>query len=216
MISNHAPAGKVLLESEYVGCYKERSPTGRSLPEDLGNSPQMTAFLCRERALAKKFKYYATQNGSKCFAGNADPRFVGASQGGCKAPCPGNPAFQCGGPDENMLYMMPVYVRELEGCFEATTTPPLLNAVTIANMTPGLCRAWAESSGFNYWGMQASSTCLGQYSFENLTNFVPTPGCNQPCAGDSSQACGGLPGAAAAVFRMITNDPEGGRDLCGI
>ena len=123
------------MQSEYVGCYKESVPTGRSLPEDLGDSPQMTAFLCRERALAGRFKFYATQNGSRCFAGNADPTFLGASQGGCRAACPGNPAFQCGGPGENMLYRLPIYDRELEGCF-AASTPPLQKSAVIRYQIP--------------------------------------------------------------------------------
>ena len=200
-----------MLESEYEGCYKESVPTGRSLPEDLGESPQMTAFLCRERALARKFKYYATQNGSRCFAGNADPKYMGSSQGGCKARCSGNSAFQCGGPGENMLFRLSTYDRELEGCFSART-PLLSNTRTIDNMTPVLCRDWADRQGYNYWGMQAPNTCMGQYSSEQLTFPARTSGCDEPCAGDPSSACGGRPSGlspGASIFRMISNDPNG-------
>ena len=202
-----------MLESEYEGCYKESVPQGRSLPEDLGDSPEMTAFLCRERALERKFKYYATQNGSRCFAGNADPRFLGAAEGGCRAGCSGNPAFQCGGPSENMLYRLPVYDRELDGCVDASAATPLKTKVTIPNMTFELCRTWAVKQGFNYYGMQAPGTCMGEF-ISQQGRLSPASDCDEPCAGDASQACGGKPDRSASIFRMITTDPTGAGCLC--
>ena len=87
---NRAPSeGGIDYPTEFKGCFKENA-TARALPWALGNSSAaMTPTLCRNMAMEKGYRFYATQNGTDCFGGNVDPTFLGRKKAGCELPCPG-------------------------------------------------------------------------------------------------------------------------------
>lgn len=206
-------AGGRSLESEYLGCFNERVP-GRALPQLLGDSQDMTPVRCQALALDRHLRFYATQHRSQCWGGGVDPRYLGRADGGCAAKCAGNPKLNCGGANENALYEVPLADREFLGCFIDPAAAALKNSTPLPRMTPDACRQWALDSGFNYWGMQAPDTCLGELSFDNVTAGLEVEdwGCFQPCAGDASKACGGAARVATSLYRIIGDDPTG---ACG-
>ena len=204
----------IVLESEHLGCYRER-PSARALPTLLEDSPQMTPLRCRELALSKRFRFYAVRASSQCYAGGAPPTFYGKVEGGCTATCAGDAALRCGGELELLVYQNPAIQLEALGCFD--DRPGILqNVKTLDRMTPQLCRQWALDRGFNYWGMRASSQCLGEQLFEDPPGLQESGyGCNEGCAGDGNQACGGKADEAVSLFRVLPDNSGGEKDGIG-
>lgn len=203
-------AGNVALETEYVGCYQDRDP-GRTLPNLLNVSSNMTPHICRDLALGRHFRFYAVQHSTSCFAGNADPTFYGPKPGGCVATCGGNAALRCGGPLENMVYRLPDVNREYIGCFDGNV---LASNTTIPKMTPTTCRAWALAMAFTHWGMQAPNVCRGEFLNTDAHSGPPQDldwMCAGRCQGDRNQACGGSKDLTTAVYKIVDTDPTGAR-----
>jgi hypothetical protein len=65
-------------------------------------------------------------------------------------------------------------------------------------MTVEMCQAWARGAGYAYAAVQHSTQCFGG---NDISKYV-TPGtCNMPCAGNTTQNCGGA--CTNRIFRVI-------------
>ena len=200
------------FESELRGCYLERP--GRALPALLGDSPDMTPQLCRQLALDKKYRFWATTNVTQCYAGLIDPTYLDPSPAGCATKCLGSPALRCGGRGELFVHEVPRLERELLGCFNDPNLQILQNRVAIANMTPDACRQWALGKGYNHYGMQAGRLCFGEFRSAHLRQLEPyDKGCAEPCSGDRDQACGGELDVASAIYCALREPKAQACDL---
>ena len=163
----------------------------------------MTPQLCRQLALNKKYRFWATTNVTRCYAGIMDPTYLDPSPAGCTTKCLGSPALRCGGRGELFVHEVPRLERELLGCF---LDPSLLfkNRVAMANMTPEACRQWALNAGYNHYGMQAGRICFGEFMSAPFSADTYDKGCAEPCSGNRDQACGGELDVASAIYSPLS------------
>ena len=173
----------------------------------------MTPQLCRQLALDKRFRFWATTNVTQCYAGLVDPTYLDQSPTGCATKCLGSPGLRCGGPRELFVHELPQLERELLGCY---SDPSLLfrNRVAMTNLTPEACRQWALDAGYNHYGMQAGSICFGEFRSGSLGQLQSYDmGCAEPCSGDRGRACGGELDVASAIYRAVSDPPAQACDL---
>mgnify|MGYP001808081487 FL=1 len=168
----------------------------------------MTPQRCRALALGSRFRFYAVQNTTCCYAGSVDPTYYKQRKEGCVAACAGDAALRCGGELENMVYRIPDVNGEYAGCYQGNV---LTATRSMTLMMPTACREWALGMAFNHWGMQAPNVCRGQFMKVSVPvgTLVSNQTCAEPCDGDHKQACGGGQGVATAVFKVATDDPAG-------
>lgn len=196
-----AAAGGTPYEGELRGCFLERP--GRALPNLLADSQNMTTQLCRQLALAQRYRFWAASNTSQCYAGNVDPTYLARSSSGCVAKCAGDQRLGCGGAGEVFVHELPLLERELLACF-LDPSVALRNRVILEDLTPEACRKSALGSGHNHYGMQGGTICFRQTSFDEAPELEPyAAGCLEPCGGDRTKPCGGPLGVASAIYRAI-------------
>ncbi|GBF88573.1 hypothetical protein Rsub_01288 [Raphidocelis subcapitata] len=95
----------------FIGCFLDNTEAEevRALPTRLSSDPavKMSSAVCRRLALAQSLPYFATQNGSECWAGSdlGRAKETGPADGECTAACTGSSLEDCGGaPDPDYWY----------------------------------------------------------------------------------------------------------------
>ncbi|KXZ45929.1 hypothetical protein GPECTOR_49g513 [Gonium pectorale] len=174
----------------------------------------MTPENCRAAAVANYYRYYAVQAGAQCWGTNDLTPYLNRSValGLCSSYCAGNSSEICGGPCRSVIYdrgpieMPPVLnysgPYSYVGCFKdfpdraGRALVYLLSDMQLyrGGMTPGLCAKLAVHKGYSYFGVQAGSECWGGNDFARATLVYGQDSdgaCSTPCAGNSSQTCGG-------------------------
>jgi len=130
-------------------------------------------------------------NECSCFAyddivsANAASNIV--SENNCDIPCPGLWSATCGGANGIDIYPTEgVYL----GCYVDTSARVLNQAapITGTETTVELCQGLCWAGGYLYAGLQDGDQC---FCGSNPGTLAPGTDCNTPCAGDSTQTCGG-------------------------
>ncbi|GFG01735.1 putative fungistatic metabolite [Aspergillus lentulus] len=124
--------------------------------------------------------------GTQCFCGTAimnNAASVPASQ--CNIACPADGLQVCSGSNALRLYVV-VPIWQSLGCYsDSTKARTLAVSYDIAGNTVEKCQA----GGYLYAGMEFGTQCFCGNPIDN--GGVLTSGCATPCAGDSTEVCGG-------------------------
>lgn len=177
------------------GCFRE-GREGRALDSLSFTMDNMTNDACK--SLCSGYRYYGTEYGSECYCGTRldnGPEQVPNSA--CDAPCAGDSQQICGGASLlsirkntfNFTTHPPLFNYTYLGCArEPDSSRALEDLISVGLLTRNKCLIICSSGGYGFAGMEYGNECwcghtLGAIGFNGT--------CNMPCAGNSSDTCGG-------------------------
>ncbi|USW48743.1 Putative carbohydrate-binding WSC, PAN/Apple domain, alpha/Beta hydrolase [Septoria linicola] len=195
-----------------LGCFVD-SGAARVLPTLDSSSNTQTVQTCAMACSNKGFKYSGVEYAQECWCGNSAPKSsASASSADCDMKCKGDSTQICGGSNRisvtiDTAWKQTFFAREtynswsLQGCYIDGSTRTLPQAVSLSayggssNATISNCLDACNKSGFAYCGEEYYSECWA-------SNVAPTAaladgddpltaGCNYPCNGNKTEACGG-------------------------
>jgi len=114
-------------------------------------------------------------------------------------PCLGDTTTQCGGSSRlttyaktGILTTTPITYKSL-GCYSEPPNTRALTGLVIADdsMTVNRCEARCKTAGFQYYGVEYGRECYCGNSLDISAGKAPEGDCNMPCAGSSTEKCGG-------------------------
>lgn len=162
------------------------------------DSPSMTMEGCRDKC--DGYAYYGLENGNECFCGHEYrlPLEM-VNQAECDMECPGDAMESCGGflrmniwSQDNLKFNS--FFAEAEKiwkgqCVENDPNNLILRgpSTTSGQLTKESCATFCD--GFTYYGMENGSTCY--CGTDVIGDPVTAKNCLEPCAGDSTESCGG-------------------------
>lgn len=190
-----------------LGCWLEGSTPGNTLTEaffeDEDNmTPHACAHLCRDYLLFGLEYGIQCECGDTITPGSAFP----VNNERCQMPCSGNESLSCGGHDTLMIYQqLPPPPPPPAGLFsnisytsggclaEPTDGERALDGFLVVDqrMTPAFCAEICGMSNFLFFGVEYGNECWCDNSIAPWAVFINASECNVPCAGNSSQTCGG-------------------------
>ena len=204
-ISNQLPAGWTSS-----GCYTD-SVKQRTLKGSVTTGSQMTQESCVSYCSGLNYGYAGVEYAGECYCSNSIAT-TGASAaiGDCNMACSGNNAQACGGsnrinvfhngatPATAVAVTQNVNGWASIGCF----TDGGANARTLTyaqgvpagpdGMTVEACTSSCQAGGYTLAGVEYSIECYCGNAFSNGGGKLPDlSSCNMPCAGNSSESCGG-------------------------
>ncbi|KAL4888328.1 WSC domain-containing protein [Aspergillus ambiguus] len=170
-----------------LGCYSDDT-NARTLNTSIlvhGN----TVEACQAACAGEGYTYAGMEYGTQCFCGTAIGDRSTLVDAGCDTPCPANPSEICGGSNSLSLYAI-VPVWQSIGCYSDSTKARTLSmSYNIAGNTVAKCQTACKMGGYIYAGMEYGTQCFCGNTIDN--EGAPATGCATPCAGDSSEICGG-------------------------
>ncbi|KAI5193666.1 hypothetical protein E4T39_08850 [Aureobasidium subglaciale] len=196
------PSGFVVYNQS---CYVDSG--ARVLPKSAYSNSSNTPALCATACRTLGYAYSGTEWSSECWCGKTAPTNAASSISVCNSKCAGDSTLKCGGGSLISVVLdtlaIPFVARAgygnytLQSCYsDAGSSRTLLNSVAASNdMTVAKCLDACKARGFAYCGLEYQSECWGQANKPDvgklLTGDALTNGCGSPCAGNSTEACGG-------------------------
>ncbi|ETS86981.1 hypothetical protein PFICI_00809 [Pestalotiopsis fici W106-1] len=174
------------------------------------NTPQSCATACQSAG----YKYSGTEYASECWCGNTKPdnSTLATSSSECNMACSGDATQTCGAGNrlsvvDDTTWTSSFGVRASYGtwtlmdCYVDTSSRILPNGVSLSasggssNATIAHCLDACAASGYPYCGEEYYSECYGgQLSSSAAVASGADPlsaGCDYPCNGNKTEACGG-------------------------
>jgi hypothetical protein len=175
-----------------IGCFADENSRDLSGPQQVSSSSQ-TPEQCVAWCSSQGFAYAGVQDYNQCFCGNSYGKYGPST--GCNEACTGDSTQNCGGGWANAVYRAgPI------GCFADQNTRDLNGpSETSSSVTAEQCVSWCGSQGYAYAGAQDGNQCFCGNSFGA---YGSSTGCNDSCAGDNTQNCGGS--WANSVYRTAS------------
>lgn len=202
-----APSSTLSSAFVPIGCFVDNNrPLSVSNGSSSTNTPNQCALNCRSMG----YRYSGTEYSQECWCGNYLPP-TNASSSDCNMACTGDRTQMCGAGSRlsvvqdtawvQMFFARPTYASwKLQGCFADSTGSRLIpNRMTTTggtnNLTIANCMDSCQKAGYSVCGAEYYGECYGGNTSPNATAVLGTDplqaGCNYPCYGNSTEACGG-------------------------
>jgi hypothetical protein len=214
--STSSNAAAATLGSQYtsLGCYKDSSSV-RTLNAASYTSSTNTPAVCASFCSGKGYRYSGTENGNACYCSNyiLNPgAAAGSGQTGCTTACAGAASQTCGGSNrlsivQDKKWQQKLFTVQSQGkwvfqdCVVDTVSPRTLGTTLPSGSTNTVatCLASCKAKGLTYCGVEYSGECFGAASLPTTLTSASNAGssdpiargCNMPCSGNSTLACGG-------------------------
>lgn len=192
---------------EYLGCYEDGSTRTLDVLIYVGSSttPSKCALDCRGQG----YVYSGTEYGQECWCSNTAPSpNILTSSTDCNMPCAGDNSLLCGAGYRLTISHDLVFGTVdshdpwgLLGCYiddtASRTLPTMIPMGGQNEMTINNCLDRCLASGNTYCGVEYHGECYGGTTqpgnslLATPSNNILAAGCNLPCYGNSTQACGG-------------------------
>ncbi|KAI5199776.1 hypothetical protein E4T39_06075 [Aureobasidium subglaciale] len=190
------------------GCFVDGNP--RALAYSAGSKSDNTPYKCASTCQSLGYKYAGTEYGSECWCANTAPS-TSTKATDCNMPCAGDNTQTCGAGNRLSVYVDNTWTNKfsarpsygnwnLMACYvDGTDGRVLPTGVSMTggadNATIANCLDACTRSGLTVCGAEYYQECYG-------ANVVPaskyiagsdplTSGCNYPCTGNKTEACGG-------------------------
>lgn len=197
-----------------LGCYLEPSTT-RLLPHSLGSSPTQTPQQCALSCRSQNYKFSGTEYGSECWCSNNLPssESLARTSTECNMPCSGSSSEMCGAGNRLSVVVDDTWESRIsvplsyeswmfQACYldntGSRTLPHLLSLSSTggsSNTTVQNCLQACLKRSFSFCGVEYHSECYGGDTSPSASVAIGedplAAGCNYPCNGNGSQACGG-------------------------
>ncbi|THV93191.1 WSC-domain-containing protein [Aureobasidium pullulans] len=190
------------------GCFIDGNP--RALAYSAGSKSDNTPYKCASTCQSLGYKYAGTEYGSECWCANAAPT-SSTKATDCNMACSGDKTQTCGAGNRLSVYVDNTWTQKfsarpsygswnLMACYTDGSNGRILpqtmsmtggsNNATIAN-----CLDACAKSGLRVCGAEYYQECYGGSvapSASLIAGSDPlTSGCNYPCTGNKTEACGG-------------------------
>lgn len=190
-----------------LGCWLDGSYPGRALQAALFVDDSMTPTVCSQ--LCSNYALFGLEYGSECECGDSitPGSAFPVNDTRCQMPCSGDPSLTCGGSKTVFIYQsLPAPPAPPAGLFSNISYTPsgcvaepssgarALDGLVWSDdfMTPVFCAGICGMSNFMYFGVEYGRECwCGNSVAPEATLLSDSSQCNYPCAGDSTQVCGG-------------------------
>ncbi|KAF8577851.1 copper radical oxidase [Ramaria rubella] len=188
------------------GCFTD-NPAARTLTgSSFTNTTGMTQELCTAFCDTGSFIFSGVEFAQECYCGNEiENGGVNTTITDCSTPCVGNPQEFCGGASRLDLFSngktpppppitLPSFgLWDSLGCYNDSVNARTLTVGVGVDgpMTVQLCLDECVASGFPLGGLEFAAQCFCDVQIQNSGAPVTDGGCNMPCAGNSSEFCGG-------------------------
>jgi hypothetical protein len=190
------------------GCFVDGNP--RALAYSAGSTSTNTPYKCASTCQSLGYKYAGVEYGSECYCSNTAPT-SSAKATDCNMACSGDNTQTCGAGNRLSVYVDNTWVNKfnartsygswnLMACYTDGTNGRVLpnimsmtggaNNATIANCLDACTRSGKTVCGAEYY-----QECYGGSVAPN-SNLIAgsdplAAGCNYPCNGNKTEACGG-------------------------
>lgn len=209
-ISTNLPAGWASQ-----GCFTD-NVNSRALGGKFYFDAAMTEESCISYCSSNGFAYAGVEYSQECYCGNTiSASGKTADAGDCNMGCAGNANELCGAGNRLNIFHnenQPVTAAAPPalahnagpagwgylGCYTDSTAARTLAFNTYseggaASLTVALCTEACQAGGYNISGVEYSGECWCANAFTNGGGPAPDglAGCNMPCNGNATEACGG-------------------------
>lgn len=175
-----------------------------------GSTSDNTPYKCATTCQSLGYKYAGTEYGSECWCANAAPT-SSTKATDCNMACSGDKTQTCGAGNRLSVYVDNTWTNKfsarasygswnLMACYtDGINGRVLPNAMSMTgganNATIANCLDACTRSGLKVCGAEYYSECYGGSVAPN-SNLIAgsdplTSGCNYPCNGNKTEACGG-------------------------
>ncbi|KAK8167604.1 WSC domain-containing protein [Phyllosticta citribraziliensis] len=198
------PSGVVSL-----GCYVDNG-NPHPLPTQVYGNSSNTPALCASACRAAGFQFAGTQYSSECWCGNTLPA-TNTSLSDCSMTCSGDSSQKCGAGyrisvTKDTTWTPSFFARasygtwSLAACYvdgvNGARTLPSQMGVDVASATVAKCLDACAAAGFAVCGAEYYHECWAGANLPASALLAAgadalSAGCNYPCAGNSTEACGG-------------------------
>lgn len=176
------------------GCFREGSKGRALIQKEFKDITNLTTAGCAN--LCSGYRYFATEYGSECFCGTKMEN--GAYQvpdSSCNTPCGGDANDTCGGNSLLSVYKTSFSAQEPQANFtylgcggEPDNARALDRVVQVLQLTRKKCLLMCAYGEFQFAGVEYGNEC---WCGNKINNIKLNGTCDFPCAGDSSETCGG-------------------------
>ncbi|KAF8071008.1 WSC domain-containing protein [Scenedesmus sp. PABB004] len=197
-------------DDEMVGCFRNVVWEDGSRPFSVlvAKQSDMTPTLCGALARTRGVAAYALEYGEECWLDGSGASLANLTRlppthdTACDMPCTGDANITCGGNWHVNVYSIagpvaavnltapPGAVEEL-GCVSDSNDRRMRLLWRSTDMTHELCRSIAYAERWGLFALQAGNECFGANNLTRATSLGNSTGCNEICAGNSTQDCGG-------------------------
>ncbi|KAK8153638.1 WSC domain-containing protein [Phyllosticta citrichinensis] len=198
------PSGVVSL-----GCYVDTG-NPHPLPTQIYGNSSNTPALCASACRAAGYQFAGTQYSSECWCGNTLPA-TNTSLSDCSMTCSGDSAQKCGAGyrisvAKDTTWTPSFFARasygtwSLAACYvdgaNGARTLPSQIGIDVASATVAKCLDACAAAGFAVCGAEYYHECWAGANLPASALLAPgadalSAGCDYPCAGNSTEACGG-------------------------
>jgi WSC domain len=198
-----------------LGCYQDTG--SRSLSYNVFSNSSNTPALCASQCRQSGYRYSGVEYGNQCWCDNFilnAGSSAGSGQTGCTVTCAGDKTQTCGGSNRIQIYQDSNWQQSLftiqaynkwnyTDCLIDKPPPRTLNITMVNSNTQTVesCLQQCQAKNLPYCGVEYGNQCYGgTLTAANLTALTAPSqgsqdplarGCNTPCKGNTTEACGG-------------------------
>lgn len=186
----------------YAGCFSDLS-SPRALLFSGPSTSNMTVETCVAFCKGNDYKYAGLEYYKECFCG-VSVNGPQVNESSCSFPCTGDKTETCGGNDFINIYQDTTFptvdntvISDYKpmGCYSEGSSGRSLawrqNQINATTMTVESCLFACKGGGFSFAGVEFGQECYCGVVLGNGTLPLSSTSCNMPCAGNSSETCGG-------------------------
>ncbi|KAL6310273.1 copper radical oxidase [Sparassis latifolia] len=188
------------------GCYTD-NPASRTLTgSTYTDTTNMTVESCVSFCIADSYVYAGVEYAQECYCGNGlENGGINTTATECNYACTGNANETCGAADRLSLYWSgaqppapPITVPSVGlwvslGCYSDSVNNRTLSAQigTQGSVTVESCTSACYNAGYPFAGIEYAAQCFCGANLGNGGAPISLSSCDMPCAGNSSEYCGG-------------------------
>ncbi|KAK8257222.1 WSC domain-containing protein [Phyllosticta capitalensis] len=204
------------LPSDVVsqGCFIDNG-NPHPLPSQAYANSSNTPALCASACRAAGYQYAGTQYSAECWCGNYQPT-TNTSSSDCSMSCSGDNSQKCGSGyrlsvTKDTLWQPSFFARQsygtwnLAACYvdgvNGARTLPNPIGIDASSASVAKCLDACAASGYSVCGAEYYHECFGASGMPSSSLIATSSdgkssdplaaGCNYPCSGNSTEACGG-------------------------
>lgn len=177
---------------DYYGVCAFDEKQNRILSEYYEANEDMTVEMCLSICRSKGFPFSGLQWQCECHCGNKpDNGFEWAWSDKCDDRCSGDPNQNCGGSNAMSVWTTPPEFLDGLCVNDYPQHRRVLNEFSVTglkDLTIRYCQSICED--YYYFGVENGDSC---YCGNDDSKFIPVPTneCDKPCAGNTTEICGG-------------------------
>jgi len=185
------------------GCFVD-SVAARIVPNGVAVDGSFTPGACMDKCASLGFPYAGLEYMHECYCADSTLNTASlTSSDQCIMACDGDQAHICGGGNAVTLYYSPTVASATTskdtglwsstGCFTDSVSDRALSLQVFVEgaMTVEKCTTACLAHDLTLAGVEYGAECYCADAFSGSNGQPATDGCTMPCAGDSTELCGG-------------------------